>query len=122
MLLGAVFWVTREDVLCVMFLLLLVGLVEWMFGCSSHAPYPPIMLRLGCIPGCIDSVSVPLDLVLRVRVCGDGGVGGACGAGAAFCVFALRCVCVCVLLFLAWPAGSSWARVLLGSCVFLWRV
>ena len=68
MLLGAVFWVTREDVLCVMFLLLLVGLVEWMFGCSSHAPYPTFMLRLGCISGCIDSVSVPLDLVLRVYV------------------------------------------------------
>ena len=68
MLLGAVFWVTREDVLCVMFLLLLVGLVEWMFGCSSHAPYPPFMLRLGCISGCIVSVSVPLDLVLRVYV------------------------------------------------------
>ena len=100
MLLGAVFWVTRGDVLCVMFLLLLVGLVERMFGCSSHASYPPIMLRLGCIPGCIDSVSVPLDLVLRVRVCGDGVVwvehddrGDWCGGCLlrAFCVFALRC-------------------------------
>ena len=38
-----------------------------------------------------------------------------------FCVSSVQFVCACVLLFLAWPAGSSWARVLLGSCVFLWR-
>ena len=38
------------------------------------------------------------------------------------CVRACVCVCACVLLFFAWPAGSSWARVLLGSCVFLCRV
>ena len=38
-----------------------------------------------------------------------------------FCVSSVQFVCACVLLFLAWPAGSSWARVLLGSCVFLCR-
>ena len=114
MLLGAVFWVTREDVLCVMFLLLLVGLVEWMFGCSSHAPYPPFMLRLGCISGCIDSVSVPFDLVLRVRVCGDGVVWVVHvvqGLRFAF-LRCVACVCVCAVV----------SRVACWIEFFLWRV
>jgi hypothetical protein len=62
-------------------------------------------------------------LVLEIDLCGST---ARCFAGRKclllFCVSSVQFVCACVLLFLAWPAGSSWARVLLGSCVFLWRV
>ena len=38
------------------------------------------------------------------------------------CVLRAVRVCVCAVVSRVAPAGSSWARVLLGSCVFLWRV
>ena len=38
------------------------------------------------------------------------------------CVLRAVRVCVCAVVSRVAPAGSSWARVLLGSCVFLCRV